>query len=169
MERFAASGGREQKPQAVLAGRAVLDHVLDAMRSSGLPLYVVRADADWPGTGDSTAAGVRAALQASGRLILPSDLTLVKPATLRAVADMLASHSAVVPVCGGVRGHPLGFSAACRTDLLNLEGNQGAAPVLRAQAAMKLIAFIAVDDAGTLMDNHTLDDLHRAEPLLSKA
>lgn len=167
-ERFAASGGRVHKLQALLAGKAVLEHVLDAVRASDLPFYVVRADPRLPGMGDSIAAGVRATLQASGWLILPGDLTLVKPATLRAVADRLAIHSAVLPVCGGVRGHPVGFSAACRTDLLNLEGNQGAASVLRAQAAMNLIAFIAVDDAGTLTDIDTLDDLHRAELLLSK-
>ena len=167
-ERFAASGGRVHKLQALLAGKPVLEHVLDAVRASGLPFYVVRADAGLPGMGDSIAAGVSATLQASGWLILPGDLPLVQPATLRAVADALASHSAAVPLCGGVRGHPVGFSAACRADLLNLKGNHGAAPVLRAQAAMNLVAFIELGDIGIVTDIDTLDDLQRAELLLLK-
>ena len=168
-ERFTASGGRVHKLKAVLAGKPVLAHVLDAVRASGLPFHVVTADAALQGMGDSIAAGVRATQQAAGWLILPGDLPLVQPATLRAVADALVSHAVVVPVCGGQRGHPVGFSAACRADLLNLKGNQGAAPVVRTQAAINLVAFLALDDVGILTDIDTLGDLQRAETLLLKA
>jgi len=87
----------------------LLAHLLDAVQAAGLPFHVVAADADLLGMGDSIAAGVRATLKASGWLILPGDLPLVQPATLRAVANALASHSVVVPVCGGERGHESGF------------------------------------------------------------
>jgi len=44
-----------------------------------------------------------------------------------------------------------------------LEGNQGAARVLRAWGAIELIA----DDVGTVTDIDTVDDLARAEALLA--
>ena len=34
-ERFAASGGQVHKLQALLAGKAVIEHVLNAVRASG--------------------------------------------------------------------------------------------------------------------------------------
>ena len=161
-ERFAASGGTVHKLDALLAGKRVLDHVLDAVRGSGLPYHVVRPGSPDAGMGDSIAAGVRATLDASGWLILPADLPLVRSETLRAMA--LAPPCAVtVPRYQGQRGHPVRFDAACRADLLNLKGNQGAAPVLLAQAAMNSITFVDLDDAGCVTDIDTLDDLRRAE------
>ena len=44
-ERFRASGGHTDKLNSLLAGRRVRDHVLEAVRASGLPWHVVeRAD-----------------------------------------------------------------------------------------------------------------------------
>ena len=57
-ERFAASGGTVHKLQALLAGKRVIDHVLDAVKASGLAYYVVEADPSRPGMGDSIAASV---------------------------------------------------------------------------------------------------------------
>ena len=166
-ERFAASGGVVHKLDALLGGKRVFDHVLDAVRGSGLPYHVVRPAAGLSnaGMGDSIAAGVRATLNASGWLILPADLPLVRSETLQAIA--VAPPCAVtVPRYRGQRGHPVRFDATCRDDLLSLKGNQGAAPVLLAQAAMNSIAFVDVDDAGCVTDIDTLGDLHRAEALL---
>ena len=84
-ERFTASGGRGSKLQALLAGRPVLQHTLAAVRASGLPFHV--EDAGHPGMGDSIAAGVQATRAADGWLVLPGDLPLVAPASLRAVAE----------------------------------------------------------------------------------
>lgn len=165
-ERFAASGGQVHKLEALLAGKRVIDHVLDAVRASGLPFHVVEADPSRPGMGDSIAAGVRATASAMGWLILPADLPLVRAATLRAVAE--APPSAVtVPRCDGQRGHPVRFAAECREQLLALQGNEGAAPVVRAQAAIHSVAFLDVDDAGIVTDIDTLDDLERAALLLA--
>ncbi|WP_332778234.1 nucleotidyltransferase family protein [Polaromonas sp.] len=169
-ERFAASGGTVHKLEALLAGKPVLDHVLDAVRASGLPLHVVRPDALGPdavntGMGDSIAAGVRATADASGWLILPADLPLIRSETLRAIA--LAPPSAVtVPLYQGRRGHPVRFAAACGPELLRLKGNQGAAQVVRAQEAINSVAFVDIDDPGTVTDIDTLEDLRRAEVLL---
>ena len=169
-ERFAASGGSVHKLQALLAGKRVLDHVLDAVRASGLPHHVVLPDAANPGMGDSIAAGVRATTGvagAAGWLILPADLPLIRSETLRKIA--LAPPSAVtVPLYQGQRGHPVRFSAACGSELLLLKGDQGAAQIVRAQEAIDLVAFMETDDPGTVTDIDTLDDLRRAEMLLSR-
>ena len=165
-ERFAASGGSTHKLAALLAGKPVLDHVLDAVRASGLPHHVVQADASRPGMGYSIAAGVRATADAPGWLILPADLPLIRSSTLRQVALAPAS-GVVVPLYHGKRGHPVRFSAACGTQLVNLEGNQGAAPVLRAQQAINSVAFLELDDIGIVTDIDTVQDLARAEALLA--
>ncbi len=164
-ERFAASGGRVHKLQALLAGKPVLQHTLDAVIASGLPWHL--EDAGHPGMGDSIAAAVRATAGAAGWLILPADLPLVRGATLRAVAAALRQQPVAVPMYQGERGHPVGFSAACLDRLLDLKGNQGAAPVLRACQAINSVAFLALDDIGIVTDVDTVEDLARAEALLA--
>lgn len=163
-ERFAASGASVHKLQALLAGKRVLEHVLDAVQASGLPHYLVEPDASRAGMGDSIAAGVKATSNAPGWLILPADLPLIRSTTLRSIA--LAPPCAVtVPRYQGQRGHPVRFSAACGAELMLLKGNQGAAHILQAQAAINSIAYIDTDDAGTVTDVDTLEDLYRAQAL----
>ena len=164
-ERFAASGGTTHKLQALLAGKRVIDHVLAAVKASGLAYHVVEADPTRPGMGDSIAAGVKATPGATAWLILPADLPLIQGDTLRTIAH--APPCAVtVPMYQGQRGHPVRFGLECASELLNLQGNQGAFQVIRAQAATDSIAKVDVDDVGCVLDVDTLDDLARAETLL---
>lgn len=164
-ERFAASGGTTHKLQALLAGKRVIDHVRDTVKASGLAYHVVTLDASRPGMGDSIAAGVKATPSATAWLILPADLPLISPSTLRTIA--FAPPCAVtVPMYQGQRGHPVRFGLECASELLNLQGNKGAAQLIRAQEAINSIALIDVDDVGCVMDVDTLDDLKRAEALL---
>ena len=166
-ERFTASGGEVHKLDAMLAGKRVMDHVLNAVRASGLPFYVVEADASRPGMGDSIAAGVQANPDAAGWMILPADLPLVQGETLRTIA-LSPPASVTVPVYRGQRGHPVRFGRKCLQELLDLKGNSGAAPILRAEAAINSVAFIDVDDVGVVTDIDTLDDLGRAEMLFAQ-
>ncbi len=145
----------------MLAGKPVLQHVLDAVQASGLPCHV--EDAGHPGMGDSIAAAVRATPDANGWLILPGDLPLIKSETLLRLALALQHAEVVVPVCQGQRGHPVGFSRACLAELLDIHGNQGAALVVKAHAATEII----VDDIGVITDIDTLAELERAEGLLT--
>lgn len=167
-ERFLASGGAVLAPhklQAPLDGRTVLQCTLDAVRASGLPWHLEQSP--HPGMGDSIAAAVRAALvvypDAQGWLVLPADLPLIKPDTLRRVAEAPVAWRVVRPVHQGEAGHPVRFSSACTPDLLALSGDAGAASVARQHGPPKQIE---VDDAGCVTDIDTVDDLVRAEALL---
>lgn len=167
-ERFLASGGTTHKLQALLAGKTVLQHTLDAVKASGLPWHM--EDVGHPGMGDSIAAAVSKTPDANGWLVLPADLPLIQPATLLQVAEALQTNEVVQPCFvsdveqGGVeqRGHPVGFGVVCQQNLLNLRGNKGAAVVIYAYAAMKLI----VKDVGVVTDIDAVDDLVLAEELL---
>ena len=162
--RFAASGGTVHKLQADLDGKPVLQHTLDAVRASGLPWHL--EDVGHAGMGDSIAAAVRATSGAAGWLILPGDLPLVQPDTLRQIANA-APSPVLVPVHQGQRGHPVRFAAECGPELMSLTGEKGAAGVFIAYFAMNLVAFLAVDDVGIVTDIDTLDDLQRAHVLLT--
>jgi molybdenum cofactor cytidylyltransferase len=161
-ERFVASGGSGSKLKALLAGRPVQEHTLESVRASGLPWHL--EDAGHAGMGDSIAAAVRATPDAPGWLILPADLPLVKPGTLRAVAQALLDGAAAAqPLYQGQRGHPVGFGPASGAALAALSGAQGAAPVLGALRDAGAVVELEVDDAGILTDIDTLADLARAE------
>jgi molybdenum cofactor cytidylyltransferase len=164
-ERFVASGGSGSKLKALLLGKPVLEHTLESVRASGLPWHL--EDAGHAGMGDSIATAVRATPGATGWLILPADLPLVQPATLRQVAQALADGAAAVqPVYQGQRGHPVGFGAASAAALAALSGPLGAAPVLRSLREAGAVVELAVDDAGILADIDTLGDLARAQAQL---
>ena len=170
-ERFLASGGTVHKLQALLAGRAVLERTLDAVRASGLPWHL--EGVGHPGMGDSIASAVCTTADAAGWLVLPGDLPLVLPGSLQQVAERLmavertadAVPFAVVPRHTGAKGHPVGFTAGCRAALLALAGGQGAAPVLRMLRTAEAIVELEIDDIGIVTDIDTLDDLQRAEAL----
>jgi molybdenum cofactor cytidylyltransferase len=163
-ERFIAAGGAGSKLQAPLAGRPMLQRTLDAVRASGLHWHL--EDAGHPGMGDSIAAAVRATPDAAGWLILPGDLPLVLPETLRKVAGALTGRvRAVQPHYLGERGHPVGFGAGCRAQLAALRGPMGAASVLKAMRAVDAVAELEVDDAGIVTDIDTPEALARAEAL----
>ena len=164
-ERFAASGGTTHKLQALLAGKRVIDHVLDAVKASGLAYHVVTPDAGRPGMGDSIAAGVKATSSATALLILPADLPLISSSTLCSIA-FAPTCAVTVPVYQGQRGHPVRFGLQCASGLLDLQGNQGAAQLIMAQEAISSIALLDVDDVGCVFDVDTLGDLARAEAWL---
>ena len=171
-ERFLASGGTTHKLAALLgegmSNKTVLQHTIDVVKSSGLPFHV--EDAGHPGMGDSIAAAVRQTADANGWLILPADLPLVQAETLQQVAAALQTAEVVQPVfereeeqlSGEVKGHPVGFGRVCIEKLLKLQGNKGAASVIIAYSAIKLI----VNDIGVITDIDTVDDLAKAEAIL---
>lgn len=159
-ERFAASGGQGSKLRALLVGRPVLEHTLAAVRASGLPFHVEAAG--HPGMGDSIAAAVRATADAPGWLVLPGDLPLIAPASLRAVAQALSGASVVLPMHQGVRGHPVGFAREHGAALQALAGAEGAAVIVKQAVPLKL----DLADPGIVTDIDTVEDLARAQRML---
>ena len=163
-ERFLASGGGTHKLSALLGGIPVLERTLAAVRASGLRLHVEQGT--HPGMGDTIAAAVRATRAASGQagwLVLPGDLPLVLPDTLRTIADALTTNGVVVPVVRGTRGHPVGFSTRCADALAALSGDEGA----RSVVARFGPSLLDVDDEGCITDVDTLGALAAAEALLA--
>jgi len=159
-KRYQASGGQGSKLDAVLHGKSVLQHTLDAVHASGLPFHLEAGP--HPGMGDSIAAAVRATLDANGWLILPGDLPLIQSDTLRRIAQAMHTHAVVLPVFQGKRGHPVGFSARFRSALLDLQGSDGARRIIQSNIATEW----TVNDLGCVADIDTVDDLAAAKAIL---
>jgi molybdenum cofactor cytidylyltransferase len=158
-ERFTASGGTVHKLQALLDGKSVLQHTLDAVRASGLPWHLEACG--HAGMGDAIAASVRATRTAPGWLILPGDLPLVQAETLRLVATALRFAPIVVPLYRGKRGHPVAFTAGLRRELENLHGDRGAGVLLQGHPVTQLVT----GDIGCVVDVDTLADLQAVQQL----
>jgi molybdenum cofactor cytidylyltransferase len=78
------------------------------------------------GRGRCIAAGVAERASASGWLLLPGDMPQVRPSTLLAVAHGLRGHAVAFAQYRGWRGYPLGFSAELYSELMTLQGDEGA-------------------------------------------
>ena len=113
-----------------------------------------RVPAGW-GMGDSIAAGVSMHASATGWLVLPADMPLVKPSSLRAVAQALDQQPIAFAQHRGRRGHPVGFGAELFSELVMLMGDVGARRLL----ARYPTAAVELDDPGVLFDIDTVDDL----------
>ena len=95
-------------------------------------------------------------------MVALADMPWILPSTIARVASAVAEGSPVAaPFHHGMRGHPVGFSAACFAALAALTGDDGAKSVVEAHRDM--LARIDVDDDGTLCDIDTPADL-RAGP-----
>ena len=118
----------------------------------------LRSQAGW-GMGDSIAAGVSIQASATGWLVLPGDMPLVRPSSLRAVADALDQQPIAFAQHRGRRGHPVGFGAELFSELVMLKGDEGARRLL----ARYPTAAVELDDPGVLFDIDTVDDLAAAQ------
>ena len=105
--------------------------------------------------GYSIACGVSARPDASGWLVLPGDMPMVEPATLQAVARELRHHTVVYAQHRGQRGHPVGFAAELYSELILLDGDEGA----RRLVARYPAHGEELDDPGVLLDVDTPADL----------
>jgi molybdenum cofactor cytidylyltransferase len=70
-------------------------------------------------------------------------------------------HAVVRPSFEGQHGHPVRFAQSCKQDLLQLGGDQGAAPLVKRLG----VQVIPVDDLGCVTDIDTVTDLERAQAL----
>ena len=107
------------------------------------------------GVGDAIAAAVSARADAPGWLVLPGDMTRVRPATLQLVALALQTHAVAYAQYRGRRGHPVGFSAELYSELVALHGDEGARRLVVRYPAQA----VEVDDPGVLVDIDAVQDL----------
>lgn len=80
------------------------------------------------GMGASLACAIAASSDAAGWLVALGDMPYIQPASIEKVAAALANGATLAaPTLDGQRfGHPVGFSAAWRPALLQLDGDSGA-------------------------------------------
>lgn len=110
------------------------------------------------GMGHSIATGVAERSGAPGWLVLPGDMPLVQPGTVLAVASALEHHPVVYAQHKGRRGHPVGFSAELYSELVQLQGDEGARRIVARYPAFGL----EVADPGVLIDIDTPAELDAA-------
>ena len=110
------------------------------------------------GMGASLAHGVAQARSADGWVIALADMPRIAPATIQRVIAALEEGALIAaPARKGERGHPVGFGAALRDELLALSGDEGARAVVeRHRDAVKLLEC---DDPGILLDIDRKSDL----------
>jgi molybdenum cofactor cytidylyltransferase len=178
--RFTASAGHPgHKLEQGLGSSTVLETTLGHVIASGCPFVVVTTPRLAPlasrlvagkdlvvvseaaaarGVGHSIAAGVAERPDAEGWLVLPGDMPMVREDSILAVADALVDHPVAFTQYRGRRGHPVGFAAELFSELVALEGDEGARRVVARYPAHG----VPVDDAGVLLDIDTPADLAQA-------
>ncbi|WP_049292837.1 nucleotidyltransferase family protein [Franconibacter helveticus] len=161
--RFLASGATTHKLDALLNGKAVLQHVLDAVKATGLPWHLVRPQGGTGGMGESIAMGVRATPDAPGWLILPGDLPYIQPASLLRVAQALQENPVVVPRYQQKQGHPVGFQQRYFADLAGLCADVGAKAVVRRAREQGDVLELTLEDVGVVKDVDVVEDLEIIE------
>ena len=169
-------GGPKHKLQQPFDGSTVLGATLRHAIETQLPVLVVTTAALAPlvagllatrdivvlsageaarGMGYSIAAGVAERSGAPGWIVLPGEMPLVLPDTLLAVATALEQHPVVYAQHRGRRGHPVAFAAELFSELILLDGDDGARRVVARYPSHGL----EVEDPGVLLDVDTPSDL----------
>lgn len=118
-------------------------------------IVVLSAVAAARGMAHSLAAGVAERSGAPGWLLLPGDMPLVEPDSLLAVAAALEHHAVVQAQHLGRRGYPVAFAAELYSELIMLDGDDGARRLIARYPAHGE----AVADPGVLLDVDTPTDL----------
>ncbi len=118
---------------------------------------VINAQAE-KGMGASIACGVKHSLDASGWLITLADMPYIKIATLSLLANKLKDGGDIVaPEYKQQRGHPVGFSASYKDELLALNKDVGARDIIRQYYDQ--VQLIETDDQGAIQDIDHKDEI----------
>jgi molybdenum cofactor cytidylyltransferase len=159
-------------------GVAIAAHAARNLATAGLEVIAVVRWGDFPlynmleeegcqvtmfqgasrGMGATLAHAIAQGRGADGWVVALADMPRIAPDTIRKIVAELESGALIAaPVRKGERGHPVGFGAGLRDELLALDGDQGARVVLeRHRDAVKLVEC---DDPGILLDIDRKEDL----------
>ncbi|OGA22742.1 MAG: hypothetical protein A3I02_06100 [Betaproteobacteria bacterium RIFCSPLOWO2_02_FULL_67_26] len=139
---------------------AVTPDVIAVVRWGDFPLYdmleqegcqVTMFQGAARGMGATLAHGVGQARGADGWVIALADMPRIAPDTIRKVISALEEGARIAaPVYKGERGHPVGFGAQLRDELLALDGDQGARAVL--EKHRDAVRLVECDDSGVIYD-----------------
>ena len=164
LTRTIRNGLAAHMPVVVVVSEKLAPEVEGLVPARDLLVVDARSLLTW-GMGDSIAAGVAMRASAGGWLILPGDMPLVRPSSLRAVVDALDLQPIAYAQHRGRRGHPVGFAAEMFSELAMLKGDEGARRLL----ARYPTAPVELDDPGVLMDIDTAADLAEARRRVEEA
>ncbi|MCA0407591.1 MAG: NTP transferase domain-containing protein, partial [Proteobacteria bacterium] len=166
--------GSENKLLALLNGKPLVAHVVQAAQDAGLaPLVVTGHEAEMVGAvlpglrsvhnpsyaegmASSLRAGVAALPETVGAaLVMLGDMPKVKASTLEALkaAAKTPGIKAVVPAFAGRRGNPVLLTRALFPSVMALHGDAGARKLL--ESAGDAVLVLEVDDPGVLADFDT--------------
>lgn len=159
-------------------GVAIAAHAARNLTAAGLEVVAVVRWGDFPlydmleeegcqvtmfqdaarGMGASLAHGIAQVRAADGWVVALADMPRIAPETIgRVVSELEGGALIAAPARKGERGHPVGFGAGLREELLALGGDQGARAVVeRHRDAVKLFEC---DDPGILLDVDRKDDI----------
>ena len=129
------------------------------LESSGC--QILETDRTARGLGASLSAGIAALPMLDGWIVALGDMPQVDRRTIKAVLKALEDGAKIAAPYGkeGQRGHPVGFSAALRDELIALDGDMGARRILMKHETA--IVRIETDDPGIFVDVDTPDDLRK--------
>lgn len=144
-------------PDALAVVRPDDEALQHLLVKAGLRVTVAPRAAE--GMGASLAAAVAATHGTGGWVVALADMPFIEPDTVRAVAQALEAGAAIAaPRYDAQRGHPVGFAARFRDELLALHGEAGARALVARHAAE--VRYIDVADRGVLLDIDTPADLY---------
>jgi molybdenum cofactor cytidylyltransferase len=152
-------------------GVAIAAHAARNMLAAGLNVTAVVRPGDFPladmleqegcavtvcagaerGMGSSLAHAIASERGADGWVVALADMPNIAPTTIKSVVAALEHGASIAaPQFKNQRGHPVGFSAALCSELLALDGDQGARTIL--EKHRDSLELIEGDDAGVLYD-----------------
>ena len=113
------------------------------------------------GIGHSIASTIQEVNNWEGVFIFLADMPHLQQATIHHLKETFTANQAnnpiIAPTFEGQLGHPVGFAACYFDELAALTGDNGARPVMNANAAK--VIEVTVDDPGVLKDVDTPEDL----------
>jgi molybdenum cofactor cytidylyltransferase len=151
-------------PHTLAVVRPGSDELQAVLRAAGCEVSVCpRAD---EGMGCSLAHAIAQSPDADAWVVALADMPYIAASSIEAVVTALQAGALIaMPVHEGRRGHPVGFAAALRKELLALEGDEGARRIVQGHLAASqgdagtALHLIPVNDEGIVRDIDTRADL----------
>jgi len=141
-------------PATIAVVRPGQDELAAQLRHAGC--RVIESAAAEAGMGAALRDAVAATPDARGWVVALADMPWLPIELVRAVALTITTPDTIAaPWRNGQRGHPVGFGAAWREELLKLEGDEGARALLKTQPVTRILT----EDDGAFRDVDVPKDL----------